>query len=227
MDDHRYRAPADLSLLGEYAAVRALASSSKRRGGPPRRAMTQCARDAPDAGESAQFERAAARLESLQERDRAVLGFVYVMHGHEWRASPGAPAEIARKFGNLDDEEGGSWSTEEIGLMLWECAEAAYEGRHPDPNGAIMRRYSPSATLRRVYFVRSGDGPVKIGVADQPKLRVAELQVGNPEKLSLLATMEGDDVLEKMIHTRFWHLRIRGEWFRADADLLAFIKCLQ
>ena len=74
-----------------------------------------------------------------------------------------------------------------------------------------------------VYFVQCGDdGPIKIGKSSgDMKRRLGELQVGNPVELRLLVSIPGD--VEQAMHMRFARQRIRGEWFRPDPVLLAFV----
>lgn len=68
-----------------------------------------------------------------------------------------------------------------------------------------------------VYFVQEGDdGPIKIGVANDPFARLRECQVGNPRELNLLGVYVGGYPEERMLHRRFAAGRIRGEWFRPD-----------
>lgn len=65
-----------------------------------------------------------------------------------------------------------------------------------------------------VYLIRAGEnGPVKIGKADEPKLRLIDLQCAHYERLHLLRVWEGGEAEEKALHLRFGDLRIRGEWF--------------
>lgn len=65
-----------------------------------------------------------------------------------------------------------------------------------------------------VYFVQQGEsGPVKIGLANDPLRRMAELQTGNPEELSLRHVVPGKRADEAKLHHRFREARIRGEWF--------------
>ena len=53
---------------------------------------------------------------------------------------------------------------------------------------------------------------------------MATLQVGNPRRLRLVGTLEGGAELEGRLHQRFAHLRIAGEWFRAERELRQFIR---
>lgn len=74
-----------------------------------------------------------------------------------------------------------------------------------------------------VYIVQQweGDGirgPLKIGIAEDPDLRLAELQCGNPRRLSVIArfpflSRELAFAREQWLHRKFHHLNIRGEWF--------------
>lgn len=75
-----------------------------------------------------------------------------------------------------------------------------------------------------VYFIRAGDdGPIKIGVGGDPVTRMANLQIGHHEPLTLLATLAGDAETEAEVHEAFARHRLRGEWFEPAPALLAFI----
>lgn len=81
---------------------------------------------------------------------------------------------------------------------------------------------------RFVYFIQSGGvkGPIKIGSARDVRARISMLEVGNPRPLTLLATARGGVVLEYGLHRKFRRTRIRGEWFRATAELKQLIVLL-
>lgn len=69
-----------------------------------------------------------------------------------------------------------------------------------------------------VYFIESvGSDAVKIGKADDPILRMRDLQIGNPNELRLLGAIVGDLGRENELHRlgRLERRRIRGEWFDA------------
>lgn len=72
-----------------------------------------------------------------------------------------------------------------------------------------------------VYFVRIGD-LVKIGYTTNPKQRMTVLQPSDVMHLEP-GTMQD----ERRCHLAFDHLRVEGEMFRPDPDLLAFIADLQ
>jgi hypothetical protein len=68
-----------------------------------------------------------------------------------------------------------------------------------------------------VYFIQSGPrGAIKIGTAGNPKKRVKALQIGNPARLALMATVPGGLELERELHARFARGHIADEWFAAD-----------
>jgi hypothetical protein len=76
-----------------------------------------------------------------------------------------------------------------------------------------------------VYFIQSGEF-VKIGKTRDPKSRLRELQVGNPERLRILCVIPGGEEVEKEFHRKFNHLRRGGEWFiytQEIDDLIALL----
>jgi Meiotically up-regulated gene 113 len=79
-------------------------------------------------------------------------------------------------------------------------------------------RKSPQA----IYFVRCREA-IKIGLTRDVPWRIANLQSAQPEPLELLLAVTGGRRAEAALHERFAHLRIRGEWFTAAPELLAFI----
>lgn len=79
--------------------------------------------------------------------------------------------------------------------------------------------------LAGVYFARAGDA-VKIGVSRNVRRRVQMLSTCSPFPIQLLAVMPGGIQDERALHRRFAHLRMNGEWFRPDSELLDFIATL-
>ena len=80
-----------------------------------------------------------------------------------------------------------------------------------------------------VYFIRTEDSSVvKIGIADDPSKRLAELQTASPHSLVLAAIVPLKTRLEAVwyehtLHVRFTSLHIRGEWFRSSEELRSLI----
>lgn len=86
---------------------------------------------------------------------------------------------------------------------------------------------SNASTGRKIYAVLAEElGLVKIGVAKHPLSRLTHMQTGSPAQLRLIGvseTVETPEEIERVTHLRFSHLRVRGEWFRYDAEMAAFI----
>lgn len=73
-----------------------------------------------------------------------------------------------------------------------------------------------------IYFIET-QGLVKIGYSNDPKRRFQMLATGCPTECTLIAVCEGDMTLEKSIHEKFKHLRLRGEWFAFTPEINGFI----
>ncbi len=78
-----------------------------------------------------------------------------------------------------------------------------------------------------VYFIQMGDdGPIKIGFTEiTAETRMASLQTSTPMKLQILGTIPRVGIqTERVLHKRFSHLRVRGEWFQPEWELLEYIR---
>jgi hypothetical protein len=74
-----------------------------------------------------------------------------------------------------------------------------------------------------VYIVRASKF-VKIGFAADVPRRLAQLQTGATEPLTLLAVIPGCTMkLEKILHVRLAEYRERGEWFRYTGKCRALV----
>ncbi|MGR4927335.1 GIY-YIG nuclease family protein [Bradyrhizobium sp. CAR08] len=82
--------------------------------------------------------------------------------------------------------------------------------------------------LPTVYFARAGhDGPIKIGyTASDPLDRVGDLQTGCPWRITLIGAVSGTTQDEARLHALFPHLRLEGEWFRPEPELIAAVDSL-
>lgn len=70
--------------------------------------------------------------------------------------------------------------------------------------------------LGYVYFIRSGKSNLfKIGKTYNLKTRLQQIQVGNPEKVTLFAYVKTNniDALEDLFHYDGESIRRNGEWF--------------
>lgn len=96
----------------------------------------------------------------------------------------------------------------------WRCAVCGWRaGDVPDPD-------LPRPRVEVVYYIRYADR-VKIGTTWRPRQRLATLW-----HEELLAFEPGGRAVEQERHRRFAALRVGGEWFRADAELLAHAAAL-
>lgn len=83
-----------------------------------------------------------------------------------------------------------------------------------------------------IYFILNYDSEaVKIGIAKNVKRRIASLQTSSPSELKLLGKIQAESVskareLEQSLHKTFDEYRVRGEWFKADVELLDYINKL-
>lgn len=78
-------------------------------------------------------------------------------------------------------------------------------------------------TYGRIYFIRQGHA-VKIGFSQNVFRRLQFLQTCHHEELSIMAEIPGAPCEEVVVHRKFQHLRIRGEWFRLEPELEQFIR---
>jgi hypothetical protein len=75
-----------------------------------------------------------------------------------------------------------------------------------------------------IYFVRdTATGRVKIGYSADPWSRMVKMQADCPGELVLVGIIDGDRAVEADVHRRFGAHRERGEWFRAEGELAAFL----
>lgn len=77
-----------------------------------------------------------------------------------------------------------------------------------------------------VYFIRAGEGPIKIGVAADVDARVRHLQTAQAEPLVVLAVTGGGQKQEFAYHQRFAGYRLHGEWFSPHPEILAEVNSL-
>lgn len=64
-----------------------------------------------------------------------------------------------------------------------------------------------------VYFMTEAPHKVKIGVGENPRHRLQQLQTGNPDRVRLWGWIPGGYGLEKELHRRFRPEHISLEWF--------------
>jgi hypothetical protein len=112
-------------------------------------------------------------------------------------------------------------------------AVAAFRQLTPAEQGPILREASKVLATARserpglfswVYAVQAGDGgPVKIGISDKPRDRLATLQQANHETLIPLAAWHTLKLEEKELHAEYAYAHIRGEWFQPVPELIDYV----
>lgn len=77
-----------------------------------------------------------------------------------------------------------------------------------------------------VYFAKNMTaGYIKIGYSLTPPARVAALQTSSADPIELVGVIsDGSIKLEKQLHERFKHARVKGEWFVETNELEDLIK---
>jgi hypothetical protein len=71
-----------------------------------------------------------------------------------------------------------------------------------------------------VYFITAREvGMVKIGCAFNPRSRFNTIQTSSPVEVALEAWVSGSYPEEREFHSRFAHLRVRGEWFKLTPEI--------
>jgi hypothetical protein len=83
-----------------------------------------------------------------------------------------------------------------------------------------------------VYFILNEDSnAIKIGRAKDLAKRMKALQTSSPARLKLIKSVqveggEAAQALEQSLHKQFFEIRLAGEWFKAETNLLEYISQL-
>ena len=89
----------------------------------------------------------------------------------------------------------------------------------------VLAEYIDDATENPgVYFVQQGpEGPIKIGVAQNVRLRMRGLQTSSPYPLRLLGVIRGGPAEERAAHATLQSHKLLREWFKPHPDVLAYL----
>lgn len=101
----------------------------------------------------------------------------------------------------------------------------AVRGEHPEPwriKPEPVKALKASGTRGFVYFLRTGD-VVKIGFARNVHRRVRSMTTALSEAPEVLKVIPGTDETERYFHAHFDAYRQKGEWFRLEGALAAFL----
>lgn len=73
-----------------------------------------------------------------------------------------------------------------------------------------------------IYFISvEGWNNVKIGWSANIAGRLAQLQSASSRKLTVIRELPGERWVEKWMHARFHGLRLEGEWFVFDSEMMS------
>jgi hypothetical protein len=149
------------------------------------------------------------------------------------KAKTGRPALGPRLYLRGDEDGIKRWIIRDLNRDLRTgCSEGDLEGAQQAIEAYHLGQQIPSRSDSipgYVYFVTCTTSlhyPLKIGWAKNVAGRLVGMQGANPNLLTVLAAIPGTYRDERNLHARFRHLHIRGEWFRAGADLLEYVASL-
>lgn len=81
---------------------------------------------------------------------------------------------------------------------------------------------------QHLYFIHCElTDKVKIGVSNNVRRRLAELQLSSPTELKLIGVVDNCGDLEKTTHFLFRKLNTKGEWFEMNEEIRTFMQQLQ
>lgn len=95
-------------------------------------------------------------------------------------------------------------------------------------SAAIKKHFGHAVVASYVYIITADqfDGIYKIGVTDNIKRRISDMQTGCPYKLYAERVFPVDQPLfvERMLHAFFYKKRMAGEWFRLSGEDIQYIE---
>jgi hypothetical protein len=83
----------------------------------------------------------------------------------------------------------------------------------------VSRRTYRTSHERVVYYVGGDTGPVKIGITNNMRHRLAAINNVCPEKVRCLAAFPGWTLEERFVHDRHAAARLNGEWFERTPEI--------
>lgn len=128
--------------------------------------------------------------------------------------------------GFLDASDPLAWPAEVLAALRGEGLVRAYDGTGRVQVAHHFLAEDPPHERGRssVYIVEAGpSGPCKVGYSERVRLRIEDLQVGNPQPLRLLGTLPGGIEVESALHAHLRSEWLHGEWFLRGPRLRALI----
>ena len=94
----------------------------------------------------------------------------------------------------------------------------------PLPPPTPQPRPSIHVPKQGYIYVIDCDGFIKIGYSTDPRGRLSNLRVASPLEITVLRVIEGTVADERELHNKFVAHRVRGEWFKCEGELAAWIE---
>lgn len=81
------------------------------------------------------------------------------------------------------------------------------------------------------FNIDGSPGPIKVGLSDNPKARLRQLQTGSPFRMELVAVFSFPNreiarAVEAAFHQAQKKWKTSGEWFDLKVDVAVFVMCL-
>lgn len=106
----------------------------------------------------------------------------------------------------------------------WLCGKLQeYKGEMTLAYG-VSEKPTSSRFLTHIYLMRNANGHVKIGRSYNPAKREKTLHSENPLWKMIFISQITDINVEKELHKKFNHKRLRGEWFALNDEDIDYIK---
>jgi len=91
-----------------------------------------------------------------------------------------------------------------------------------------LRSYFERQSIKKidyeyVYLFTDGEH-YKIGYTKDIKKRLSSINTGNAKNIEIVDYIIGSKSIEKKLHKKFDHLKIKGEWFLKDNEILEYFK---
>jgi len=116
-------------------------------------------------------------------------------------------------------------------VCQWVKTWASGEAKLVTPGGKTVSLEEDSTSKAAfVYFVLNRDSrAIKIGMATNVEKRLKSLQTSSPILLEVLKTIQLNNIeqaqnFEAILHHKFSHLRMNGEWFKVSEELTTYIR---
>lgn len=115
-------------------------------------------------------------------------------------------------------------------IVAWVKTWAGEKAQIITPGGKTLSTNGEMKSFKTefIYFIlNEKSNAVKIGRAKDIERRLKSLQTANCNELKLIKTIRVNgslkaQELEKSLHQKFDHLRLLGEWFKAEQELFDF-----